>query len=90
VAAVFDFRIRPGTGVFSDDSADHEIESSGKMAPQRGFPGFGDMFKYLKSQPKTVEFDFFATLKNSVDFCTRNDSKALALCAARSHIVAVR
>jgi hypothetical protein len=24
------------------------------------------------------------------EFCTGNDSKALALCAARSHIVAVR
>jgi hypothetical protein len=48
------------------------------------------MFNYLKLQPKTVSFDFSATLQNSVDFCTGNDSKALALCAARSHIVAVR
>jgi hypothetical protein len=60
------------------------------MAPRCGFPGFGDMFKYLKLLPKYPKLDFYATLQNSVDFCTGNDSKALALCAARSHIVAVR
>jgi hypothetical protein len=60
------------------------------MALRGGFPGLGGMIKYLKSQRNTVFYAFSATLRNSVDFCTENDSKALALCAARSHIVAVR
>jgi len=33
---------------------------------------------------------FFAPVPNFLTFCTENDSKGLALCAARPHIVAVR
>jgi len=60
------------------------------MALRYDFAGFGGMFKYLKLRLKAIVCDFYETLQNSVNFCTENDSKALALCAARSHIGAVR
>jgi hypothetical protein len=39
---------------------------------------------------KFTACDFFDPLPQGVRFCTGNDPKRLALCAARSHIGAVR
>jgi hypothetical protein len=88
--AIFDFRIRRRTGVFSDDSVDHEFESKGIMTPRRSDSGHLCFFKYLKLLQKIVTCGFFIPPLGFVGFCTGNDSKGLALCAARSHIVAVR
>jgi hypothetical protein len=44
----------------------------------------------MKLQGKITSCDFFTPPPNAVIFCTGNASKALAFCAARSHIVAVR
>jgi hypothetical protein len=39
---------------------------------------------------KTIELEAPAAATKPREFCMGNGSKALALCAARSHIVAVR
>jgi hypothetical protein len=39
---------------------------------------------------KTAGRDFLATPQNQASFALENESKALAFCAARSHIGAVR
>jgi hypothetical protein len=88
--AIFDFRIRRRRGVFSDDSVDHEFESKGITLPRGRASGYLYFFKCLKLQRKIETCDFYVPPPGFVDFCTGNESKALALCAARSHIVAVR
>jgi len=45
---------------------------------------------YLKSLKKDTDVAFLSNPVADVIFCTGNDLKTLALCAARSHIVAVR
>jgi hypothetical protein len=69
----------------------HEYESSEReksaAAVVRGpfYPS-----KYLKSLKKCADVAFLSNAAADVIFCTGNDLKTLALCAARSHIVAVR
>jgi hypothetical protein len=45
---------------------------------------------HLKSLRKNPDVAFLSNPVPDVIFCTGNDLKTLALCAARSHIVAVR
>jgi hypothetical protein len=52
--------------------------------------GAGVSFKHLKSQQKILEADLFSDSPGDSNFALENESKALAFCAARSHIVAVR
>jgi hypothetical protein len=76
--------------VFFDDGGDHEIENLKLMAREQRGPLGGVPINYLKSYQKMPPCDFFVVSANSVIFCGGNNSKALAFCAARSHIVAVR
>jgi hypothetical protein len=76
--------------VFSDDNIDHEFESKAMMAQAQGLCCRDEAFKRLKLQGKTIGCDFLAPPPNPVIFALENDSKTLAFCAARSHIVAVR
>ena len=50
----------------------------------------GWIFKYLILSNENVCCAACLPSSSYAEFCTGNDSKALALCAARSHIVAVR
>jgi hypothetical protein len=77
-------------GVFSDDTIDHEFESTAMMAQAQGFCDGDEVFNRMKLLGKTVGCDFFVPPPYPVIFALENDSKALAFCAARSHIVAVR
>jgi hypothetical protein len=77
-------------GVFSDDTIDHEFESETIIAWQGRGSDLGADFKYLESQPKIARAGFFADSPGVSSFALENESKTLAFCAARSHIVAVR
>jgi hypothetical protein len=61
-----------------------------KQALKRGYWRDVRPINLLKLLSKMENCDFYAPPADVVRFCTENDSKALALCAARSHIVAVR
>ena len=74
------------TGAFLLNVDDHEVESTTIMhrrnVPEA--PPFSDIL--LKKLGKLVNAGFPGVCENRKE----NDSKTLALCAARSHIVAVR
>jgi hypothetical protein len=60
------------------------------MARQARESAAGVDFKYLESQQKKRLTRFFAGSPGVLNFALENESKTLAFCAARSHIVAVR
>jgi hypothetical protein len=53
-SAIFDFRISLRSGVFSDDSFDHEFESRAAIALGRPLFGVAGMPKRLESGQKIV------------------------------------
>jgi hypothetical protein len=83
-------RISLRSSVFFADTRDHEFESSITLTRKPHLSGRRLACNQLKSQEKSVRCDFFVPPAGALTFCTENESKALALCAARSHIVAVR
>jgi hypothetical protein len=83
-------RISRRDGEFFDDSSDHEFENSPVSGPKARRSGVGVGLKYLESRSKIACAKFFAGSHGVSNFALENESKALAFCAARSHIVAVR
>jgi hypothetical protein len=90
ISYFFDVRISSRSGVFFDDISDHEFENSATMAPWIARSSAGVTFKYLKSRRKTDRSRLLPARLGVSNFALENDLKALAFCAARSHIVAVR
>jgi hypothetical protein len=90
VSHLFRLRIGRSSHEFFDEGHDHEIESTVKCA--FGWPVLSVEIpsNYLNLNNKNSGCDFFVPRRRGVAFCTGNNSKDLAFCAARSHIVAVR
>src|SRR5258708_12740765 len=89
--AIFRLRISLCRGVFSDDARNHESDSAAAIMT-RGSSSFSadDTSKQLKSLRKVVGCDFFSAAPEFANFARENESKTLAFCAARSHLVALR
>jgi hypothetical protein len=86
----FTARISLRDDEFFDDKRDHEFENSTLSALQGSRSGADASFKYLESQEKNRWRQAFADSHGVSNFALENETKALAFCAARSHIVAVR
>jgi hypothetical protein len=88
--ALFGLRDGPCIHEFSTDTLDHEIARLGKAARPHGFQcARRDIQVFEMSNEKFSALIVLPAVQPCV-FCTEKESKALALCAARSHIVAVR
>jgi hypothetical protein len=69
----------------------HENESVEREKPAvTAVRGPFRLRNHLKSLMKVTDVAFLSNPAADAIFCTGNDLKTLALCAARSHIVAVR
>jgi hypothetical protein len=79
------FRINRIKSVFCADAVDHEIESWRAMVKVETKPSRNILeFQYYIPDPVLLPG------QQPCEYCMENSSKGLALCAARSHIVAVR
>jgi hypothetical protein len=73
-----------------DDSADHEIKSTPGNGSRARLFNARKKDQVLEIKAKKLLGSFLGRSTSPYKFAWENDSKALAFCAARSHIVAVR